>query len=157
MEASRVITAAVVRSLASAGATVSVPQLRILAMVSANGSMNMAGVAARLGVNPSNASRSCDQLVAAGLLDRSENAEDRRHVDLAVTGEGKRLLRRLMKRREQLLAEVLGQMNDISRRRLTAALTDFNRAAQQAASVGNVLGEHAPGSAGDTHVLPWLT
>ena len=157
MDTSRIITAAVVRSLTSVGNAVTVPQLRVLVLLSSHRATNLTGIAARLGVNASNASRTCDQLVAIGLVERTENAEDRRHVDLTLTAAGKRLLRDLMKRREQLLSQVLVQMSETSRRRLASALRDFNRAADSVTvSIGG-MAALAPGHSPDAQVLSWLT
>jgi DNA-binding MarR family transcriptional regulator len=45
-------------------------------------------VAGALDVNPSNASRTCDRLMKAGLLDRRESPDDRRNVTLTLTEAG---------------------------------------------------------------------
>ncbi|HKV22888.1 MAG TPA: MarR family transcriptional regulator [Mycobacterium sp.] len=50
--------------------------------------MNLAAVADDLNVNPSNASRTCDKLIRAGLLDRDVSELDRRHIDLSLTAAG---------------------------------------------------------------------
>ena len=157
MDTSRVITAALVRSLTSIGNTVTVAQLRVLVLLSSRRATNLTKVAARLGVNASNASRTCEQLVALGLVERAENLEDRRNLDLSLTAEGHRLLRDVMRRREQLLSQVLVQMSDTSRRRLTSALRDFNRAADSVTVSLDGLSRHAPGVSPDAEVLSWLT
>jgi DNA-binding MarR family transcriptional regulator len=156
MDTSRIFTAALVRSLTSVGNTVTVAQLRVLVLLSSPRVSNLTKVASRLGVNVSNASRTCEQLVALGLVERIENAEDRRNVDLSLTAAGTRLLRDVMRRREQLLSQVLVQMSDTSRRRLTQALRDFNRAADSVNVSLDGLATHAPGRGPDAEVLPWL-
>src|ERR687885_28212 len=92
MATTKVITAAVAHSLAVVDAQVSMPQLRVLVMLGAHGPMNLSSVADGLGVNASNASRTCDQLVGLGLLDRREDERDRRHLVLSMTTAGERLL-----------------------------------------------------------------
>lgn len=149
MSASRVITGAVVRSLAEGDRPLTLPQLRVLVLLSAHRQLNLSGLAAGMGVNASNASRTCDQLVTAGLVQRRENQQDRRHVDLVLTAAGKRTVRRLMSRREDLLREVLDRMSARSRSNLMAALTEFNRAAEEL-PVPDEGG--SPGLA-----LPWVT
>jgi DNA-binding MarR family transcriptional regulator len=64
---SRTMTAVLARTLGRV-ATVSVPQLRVLVLLDTRGPMNPKALAENLGVNASNASRTCEQLVAAGLL-----------------------------------------------------------------------------------------
>jgi DNA-binding MarR family transcriptional regulator len=129
MLASRAVTAAVVRALESVDATVSVPQMRVLVLLWTGEPLNLSAVAEGLGVNASNASRTCDRLVAAGLVDRGEHAGDRRHVALTLTARGRHFVERLMLRREQELATIVARMTERDRDRLMAALLPFNRAA----------------------------
>ena len=69
MLAARVLVAVVARSVAEVEAVVTLPQLRILMLVTTRGQINLGTVAEALGVHPSNASRACDRLVyGAGLL-----------------------------------------------------------------------------------------
>ena len=77
-------------SIADVEDVVTVPQFRVLVMLYTRGPMNMAAVATALDVNPSNARRTCDRLMKAGLLDRRESADDRRNVTLTITEEGRR-------------------------------------------------------------------
>ena len=78
MLASRAVAAAMVRSLESVDASVSVPQMRVLVLLWTGEPLNLSAVAEGLGVNASNASRTCDRLVSAGLVDRGELTADRR-------------------------------------------------------------------------------
>ena len=55
---------------------VTLPQLRVLVLVASRGSLNLNAVAEAMEVHPSNASRSVDRLVAAGLLRRTESIKD---------------------------------------------------------------------------------
>src|SRR5574339_337509 len=76
----RVLTAVLASSLANLAQTVTLPQWRVLVMISTRGALNLSAVAEGLGVNASNASRACDRLVATGMLARDEDPRDRRHV-----------------------------------------------------------------------------
>jgi DNA-binding MarR family transcriptional regulator len=129
MFASRAVLAAAVRALESVDATVSVPQMRVLVLLWTGAPLNLSAVAEGLGVNASNASRTVDRLVAAGLVDRGEGARDRRHVALTLTGRGRDFVERLMARREQELTMIVARMNGAERDALMAALEPFNRAA----------------------------
>jgi DNA-binding MarR family transcriptional regulator len=130
MTASRTIIAAVVRSLAAASEAVSVPQLRVLVMLAGGNRMNLSAVAEGLGVNASNASRTCGRLVNLGLVDRQTDPHDRRHVSLALSRSGQRLVADVMRHREQLLAEVVSAMPAADQDLLNEALTAFIAAAE---------------------------
>ena len=129
MAATRTINAAIVRSLASVDPSLTMPQLRVLVVISTGGASNLRRVARSLGVNPSNASRTCQQLVRRGLLDRGEDPHDRRHVSLRLSASGRRLVSNVMRRRQQLLEEVVGAMPAADQEALMAALESFNAAA----------------------------
>lgn len=128
---SRIIVASVVRSLASVSSSVSVPQLRVLVMLSAAAPLNLTAVAQRLGVNASNASRTCDRLVKAELVDRQVDPHDRRHVSLALTRNGRRLVADVMDHRRNLLALVVGAMPAQRQQELAASLEAFNSTARR--------------------------
>lgn len=132
VSASRVITAAVVASLADADAAVTVPGLRVLVILDAHGPLNLSDLADTLGVNPSNASRACDRLAEAGLLQRSANVDDRRQVTLSLTPAGRTLMDRLMDRRREILGAVVEEMTEADRTRLMSGLRAFNAAAEAA-------------------------
>ena len=59
MLASRAVAAAMVRSLESVDASVSVTHMRVLVLLSTGEPLNLTAVAEGLGVNASNASRTC--------------------------------------------------------------------------------------------------
>jgi DNA-binding MarR family transcriptional regulator len=147
VRASQVVTAAIVHSLATVDPSVSVPQLRVLVMVANHGPLSVGAVANALGVNASNASRTCDRLVNAGLLDRRPAAHDRRQVDLTLTEAGAGLVADVMERRRRELAEVVARMPLADQRALVRALEPFNDAA--AAVVD-------PATTGAEHLIAWF-
>ncbi len=149
MELSKLITAVVAHSLALVDPTVTVPQLRVLVMVGSQGPVNVSTVAAALGVNPSNASRTCDRLVAAGLLDRREAEADRRNVALTVTRSGQELIDSLLGHRRTFFDAVVSEMGDADRQRLTRALGAFTEAVRRA-------GAHQRLRVDETRLLEWL-
>jgi DNA-binding MarR family transcriptional regulator len=73
----------------------------------------------------SSASRLCDRLVAAGLIDREPSRSDRREIALSLTPNGVRLLAELRAERRRRLAEVLAGMSEPSRVALLRGLRDF--------------------------------
>src|SRR3954470_22338495 len=80
MAATRVLVALSARSIAGLDGRITLPQFRVLVMVASTGPVNLGAVARALGVHPSNATRACDRLVTAGLLDRRDDPDDRRNL-----------------------------------------------------------------------------
>ena len=66
LAASRVLVGVAAQSLADLEDTVSVPQLRALMILATRGPLHLTALAEDMGVHPSNATRACDRLVAAG-------------------------------------------------------------------------------------------
>jgi DNA-binding MarR family transcriptional regulator len=133
VRASRVFVGMAAASLAELDDAVTVPQLRVLVMVHTRGPLNLSAVAAALEVNPSNASRTCDRLIRAGLLDRREAPEDRRNLTLTLTDEGRRLVEKLTRQRRNAIERVLRKMEVSDREQLSEALDKFATAAGEPA------------------------
>lgn len=130
MVASGVVIAAAVRSVASVRRDLTMSQLRVLVVLDQSGPTHLSDVAGRLGVNPSTASRACDRLVGAGLVDRRPDPGDRRRISLYLSPAGRRLVRRVLAVRERLLADIVSRMDTDDRERLMTALRSFNDAAR---------------------------
>ncbi len=133
MTVSKIITAAVARSVAGLGTSVTTPQLRVLVMLASLGRLNLTRVADGLGVNPSSASRTCDQLVSQDLVSRTEDPQDRRHIVLQLTEDGTSLVDALMSHRRELFNQVTARMRPEDRRRLARGLEKFAEAAGEGA------------------------
>jgi len=102
-------------------------------MVHTRGPLNLSAVATALDVNPSNASRTCDRLIRAGLLDRRDSPEDRRNVTLTLTDAGRSLVEKLTKQRRNAIERVLRKMKAADREQLAEALDKFATAAGEPA------------------------
>lgn len=131
LRASRALVGIAAASIADADDVISVPQFRVLVMLHTRGPLNLAAVAAGLDVNPSNASRTCDRLSKAGLLDRRESPEDRRNVTLTLTDPGRRLVDSVTRHRRVAIERVLRKMSAPERDRLAKALSAFATAADE--------------------------
>lgn len=129
LRASRALVGIAAASIADVEDLVTVPQLRVLVMVDTRGSLNLAAVAAGLDVNPSNASRTCDRLIKAGLLNRRDSPADRRNLTLTLTDAGRKLVDRVTKHRRTAIAGVLREMSAEDRDLLAGALEHFAAAA----------------------------
>ena len=128
--ASRVLVAVAAQSVAGImEGRVTLPQFRVLVMVASRGPLNLGAVAHGLGVHPSNATRACDQLVSAGLLDRWDNPHDRRNLVLQMTSDGLRLVEEVMSHRRTAIEGVLARMPAEHRRGLATLLRSFAEAA----------------------------
>ncbi|MDQ3403302.1 MAG: MarR family transcriptional regulator [Actinomycetota bacterium] len=106
-------------------------QLRALHIIEASEPINLTRLTEKLGTIPSSASRLCDRLQSAGLLDRRAATMDRREVELFLTGDGKRLLERLRAARQADLAHVLADMTTQGRAALLRGLREFAVAAER--------------------------
>jgi len=122
MAASRVLLALSVRSLAEVDEVVTLAQLRVLVVLSSQGPANLSSLAEVVGVHASNASRTCDQLVGMGLVDRQAAAVDRRNIVLAVSERGRGVVAAVLNRRRALLTELLAGVSTADREALTPLL-----------------------------------
>jgi DNA-binding MarR family transcriptional regulator len=111
---------------------VSPTQLRALTAVGRYGELNLSQLAEALGALPSSASRLCDRLEAAGLLNRDTGRTSRRVVSLRLTPEGEALLEQARTSRREQIAQVLGAMTPAARAELAEGLAAFQRAAEPA-------------------------
>lgn len=128
MPVSRTMTAIVARTLTETDVDITVPQLRVLVLLNSRGPMNMSAIAQHLDVNPSNASRTCDQLVGAGMVDRTPDEKDRRNVVLRLTDDGAAFVADLMDRRRRLIDEVVARMSTEDQQALARGLEAFSGA-----------------------------
>jgi len=112
------------------GATdrVSGSQLRAMLVVEEFDGINLRGLAGSLGMILSSASRLCDRLVAAGMIERFPGRTDRREIALHLTTAGHRLLDELRSERRRRLSEVLAQMSPSARQALLSGLSEFGAA-----------------------------
>ncbi|MFE7928613.1 MarR family winged helix-turn-helix transcriptional regulator [Streptomyces sp. NPDC057456] len=103
-------------------------QLLALRTVRSRPELNMTALAEQLGVGLPTASRLCDRLEAAGLLERTVQPSNRREVQLVVTGYGRRLLTDVAERRVRRLASVFEAMSPAQRTALEVGLFGFHQA-----------------------------
>lgn len=139
LRASRALVGIAAASLGGIDDVVTVPQFRVLVMVYSRGAMNLAAVASGLNVNPSNASRTCDKLIKAGLLHRRESDSDRRNIALTLTVSGRRLVEKVTRHRRAAIQKVLRVMPAPEREALADVLSRFADAAGEPADDDAVL------------------
>ncbi len=136
MAAARALAGLIAESIARVDDVVSVPQLRVLVLTSMRGSVNLGAVATALDVHASNATRTVDRLVVAGLLDRRDSPADRRQAELTLTPRGRELVESVMSYRQEWARKVLSGLPFSRRRALIPILRAFVDAAGESSSDG---------------------
>ncbi|MEV6488744.1 MarR family transcriptional regulator, partial [Actinoplanes sp. NPDC051633] len=107
------------------------PQLNALMVVEKDEGINLRGLAGRLRMILSSASRLCDRLVAAGLVERVPGRLDRREIALYLTPSSRQLLADLRAARLSMVGAVLDRMSPAGRDALIRGLTEFAGAAAE--------------------------
>lgn len=130
----RLFTGISVRAVASAGNAVTLPQLRVLRMLTDSGPTNVATVGRVLGVHPSNATRVVERLARAGLVVRRADAGDRRHLVVELTAAGRDAVRDVDEHRRAEIAAVLGRVPAGQRDGAAALLTALADAGDERAA-----------------------
>ncbi|MFB8084894.1 MarR family winged helix-turn-helix transcriptional regulator [Streptomyces sp. NPDC055992] len=146
LTASRLLVAVSARSLAAVEDRVTLPQFRLLVVLSTHGDAKLVTLAERLGVNPSTAMRMLDRLIAAGLAERQVNPANRRETVLRVTPEGHRLVEEVTAGRRREVATIVERLAPGQRAALIDALRAFTEAGGEAS---------APAEGTDAYPLGW--
>lgn len=136
LSASRALVAVAARSLSVVDEEVTLPQYRVLVVLSARASAGMGELSAELGCSASTATRLCDRLVARGLIDRDHRPSNRRIVDVQVTRLGRRLVDRVTLRRREEVGAIVGRLEPAQREPLVEAFRAFAAATGDVSSVG---------------------
>jgi len=108
-------------------------QLQALLAVEQDEGLNLGALADTMGMILSSASRLCDRLVAAGMLERGVSAVDRREVSLTLTRSGRDLLANLRADRRERLDRVLRHMAPAAGAALLRGLREFARVSGKSA------------------------
>jgi DNA-binding MarR family transcriptional regulator len=125
LTASRVLVAISARSIALVDDTITIPQFRLLVILSNEGPVNLATLAGLLDVQPSTIGRMVDRLVSAGLINRQPHPTSRRELVADLTTRGRRVVQKVTANRRRELARVVEKMPARERRGLVRALTAF--------------------------------
>lgn len=120
--ATRVLAGIALQSVDALAGAVSLPQLRLLAVLADLGPARSGQVARALGLDASTVTRLADRMVAAGHVRRGSDPSHRGVVTLELTASGRRLVARVAAWRHQELARILGRLSPDDRAAVTAAL-----------------------------------
>lgn len=148
LQAADVMMRVAARSVLEVEDIVSSPQLRVLVMIATRGPQTLGDVAVELGVHASNATRTCEKLVRAGLIVRAEDPADRRFVRVTLTDAGAGLVQRVISHRRSALAEVLAGMDPDERAGAVESFQAFARAAGDLPDADGRFTLLLPGTAG---------
>lgn len=128
LAASRGLLGVVARSLAPALEDVTVPQFRLIVLVTALGPTRSGDLAERLAVGPSTLTRNVDRLVADGWVERLPSTESRREVLVGPTDQGRALVTDVMERRRTEIVGLLASLPDEDRASVFAGAAVLRRA-----------------------------
>jgi DNA-binding MarR family transcriptional regulator len=126
---SRALLGVVARSLSEALEVVSLPQFRVLVILSSSGPLRMGALAARAHTVPSTFSRSVDRMVMGGWVVRRESPDSRREVLIELSRAGHRLVEDVTKRRFDEISAILARLSPPDRACVAAAFALFSEAA----------------------------
>lgn len=128
LTASRLLVAASARSVAAVENSLTLPQFRLLVVLSSAGPLKLAALADALGVNPSTVTRMIDRLIGTQLVDRRPNPASRRENVVALTPNGAEVVAEVTARRRTEIARIVRRMPAAARRGLVGALAAFSEA-----------------------------
>ncbi|MCZ2404257.1 MarR family transcriptional regulator [Paenarthrobacter sp. Z7-10] len=113
---------------------VTLPQFRVLVVLSNFGPLRMGDLALHLGANQSSFSRFADRMVSGGLITRTASSESRREVIISLTDEGSRVYSDVTRARRQEISDVLDRLSTSEQETVLAGFEVFARAAGEPAA-----------------------
>jgi DNA-binding MarR family transcriptional regulator len=119
------------RSRTSTDGRLSPSQLRALVLIDEAGLLPVTQLAEEMGAMVSSASRLCDRLVAAGLVERRASEASRRVTFIRLTAAGARLLARMRDARLAELTALMTGMSEAERDGLLRGLLALREADEQ--------------------------
>lgn len=115
------------RSLVHEGMDLSYNQYKTLLTIADRGTCSLGDLARELEVAMSSASQMVDRLVGEGLIERQQDAANRRQVVIHLTPAGQRLITRLQQNILAGYRKVLAQMSDEEQEELVRAFETIAR------------------------------
>jgi DNA-binding MarR family transcriptional regulator len=128
LAASRLLVGLSARSIASVDDSITMPQFRLLVVLSTRGPLKLTVLAEYLDVKPPTATRMIDRLVSAGLVDRQVSPVSRREVVLDLTDAGVSVVAQVTQQRRREIARIVNRMPERQRNALVEAFEAFREA-----------------------------
>lgn len=137
LTASRALLAVVARSIAPVLDQVTVPQFRVLVLLSnSDEPMKHGELATALDVHTTTSTRMIDRMSAAGWVSRAVNPASRRETLISLTPAGRELVERVTETRRAEIRTILERLPTTERTAVAAALDAFARAAGERPAPG---------------------
>ncbi len=129
---------------------VTMPQAKVLYLLSAAGELRMSDLVARLGVSLSTVSGLVDRVVDHGLAARRPDVDDRRHVVVSLTDDGHSFVDRFRELNAAQVRALLARLADDDLGRVASTMDALNAAAAE------LLAATEPGarSSADSAIIP---
>jgi DNA-binding MarR family transcriptional regulator len=131
LTASRALLGVVARSLVDALHEVSMPQFRILVVLTSAGPMRIGTLADRMNALPSTFTRAINRMVDGGWVERAASPDSRREVLIRVTPKGRAVVDEVTERRRAELSRILLKLTPEEQAAVQRGLETFSRAAQE--------------------------
>lgn len=106
--ASRISKAFAERYKAELG--LSIPEWRVLAHLAQSDAVSVREIHARVDMDKSKVSRAAARLEEAGLIEKRENPDDRRLLDMRLTAKGREVIARIVPIADEYQAELLAMI-----------------------------------------------
>ena len=127
---SRTLVGVAASSLAATEDTITLVQYRALVMLGARGEQKVQSLAEALGIQPSTATRLCDRLIRKGYIDRAPSTTSRREVTLALSRQGRALVRAETARRRRAIRRIVERLDVETQLEIIDALGALSDAAE---------------------------
>jgi DNA-binding MarR family transcriptional regulator len=125
LSAARLLMAVSARSIGSVDESITLPQFRVLVVLSTQGALPLSAVAAQLGVSLAAARRLVDGLIASGLVRESAGSNVQRQNVVEMTESGAEIVAMVTRQRRDDIAEIIARIPDRPRSDWVAALRSF--------------------------------
>ena len=110
---------------------VTMPQAKVLYLVSLRPGISMSTLAGELGIGPSAASGLVDRLVATAYLERREDPDDRRQQLVSVTDAGTAVLGHLRELNTHAMRRLIDGLDTAEREALLVSISALDREVQR--------------------------
>lgn len=129
LTSSRALLGVVARSLSEALEMVTLPQFRVMVILSTSEPMRMGALAARAHANTSTFSRTLDRMVAGGWVRRIESPDSRREVLVELTPHGRQLVAHVTERRREEISAIMARLSPADQKEIGEAFARFTAVA----------------------------
>lgn len=112
LAACRVLVAVSAQSIAAVEDVADLTQVRALVVIASRGAVSLSELSEATHIHLTRASRLCDRLVAAELIDRADDPSDRRQLVLTLTRHGQEVVNAVMRHRRTAITAVLDRLGE---------------------------------------------